>query len=121
MHGCERYGLTVNVWKLFVPGPPNTSLLTQQGGTLLLQDEQTIFRQNDAGTNPRFGNVMRLCFPQTDTMRSFFAQKDYMQVFKFILDCLDFLKIWSGFLTNVIRLVGWPKHCSLPLELQDLK
>lgn len=29
--------------------PPNTSLLTQQGGTLLLQDEQTVFRQNDAG------------------------------------------------------------------------
>ena len=30
---------------------------------------------------------------QTDTMRSFFAQQDHMQVFKFILDCLDFLNI----------------------------
>ena len=26
--------------------------------------------------------------PDTDTMRSFFAQQDHMQVFKFVLDCL---------------------------------
>ena len=30
---------------------------------------------------------------QTDTMRSFFGQRDHMQVFKFILDCLDCLNI----------------------------
>ena len=30
---------------------------------------------------------------QTDTMTSFIAQKDHMQVFKFILDCLDFSNI----------------------------
>ena len=29
--------------------PENTALLTQQGGTLLFQDEQTVFRQDDAG------------------------------------------------------------------------
>ncbi len=29
----------------------------------------------------------------TDTVRSFFAQQDHMQVFNFILDCLDFLQI----------------------------
>lgn len=29
--------------------PPNTPLLTQQGGTLLLQDEKTMFRQDDSG------------------------------------------------------------------------
>ena len=29
----------------------------------------------------------------TDTMRSFFAQQDHMQVFDFILGCLDFLNI----------------------------
>jgi len=29
----------------------------------------------------------------TDTMRSFFCQKDHMKVFNFILDCLDFLKL----------------------------
>ncbi len=29
----------------------------------------------------------------TDTMRSFFAQKDHIQVFNFALACLDFLKI----------------------------
>ena len=29
----------------------------------------------------------------TDTMRSFFAQKDHMQVFNFVLAYLDFLKI----------------------------
>ena len=29
--------------------------------------------------------------PDTNTMRSFFAQQDHMQVFKFVLDCLDFL------------------------------
>ncbi len=28
-----------------------------------------------------------------DTMRSFFAQQDHMQVFNFILDCLEFLNI----------------------------
>ena len=31
--------------------------------------------------------------PDTDTMRSFFGQKNHMRVFSFILDCLDFLKI----------------------------
>ena len=31
--------------------------------------------------------------PDTDTMRSFSAQQDHMQVFKFVLDCLDFLKL----------------------------
>ena len=30
---------------------------------------------------------------QTDTMRSIFGQRDHMQVFKFILDCLDCLNI----------------------------
>ena len=30
---------------------------------------------------------------ETDTMRSFFAQRDHMQVFEFVLDCLDFLDI----------------------------
>ena len=30
--------------------------------------------------------------PETDTMRSFFGQRDHMQVFKFV-DCLDFLNI----------------------------
>ena len=29
----------------------------------------------------------------TNTMRSFFGQKDHMQVFRFVLDCLDFLHI----------------------------
>ena len=29
----------------------------------------------------------------TDTMRSFFAQHDHMQVSSFTLDCLDFLSI----------------------------
>ena len=29
--------------------PPKTALLTQQGGTLLFKDEDTIFRQDDAG------------------------------------------------------------------------
>ena len=31
--------------------------------------------------------------PETDTMMSFFSHMDHMQVFKFILDCLDFLDI----------------------------
>ncbi len=29
----------------------------------------------------------------TNTMRSFFAQQDRMQVFKFVLDCLDVFQI----------------------------
>ena len=32
--------------------------------------------------------------PDTDTMRSFFAQQDHMQVFKFVLACLDFLTLF---------------------------
>ena len=31
--------------------------------------------------------------PDTDTMRSIFAQQDHIQVFKFVLNCLDFLKL----------------------------
>ena len=41
--------------------------------------------------------------PETATMRSFFGQRDHVQVFCFILDCLDTL-------THVIRLVGWLKR-----------
>ena len=29
--------------------PPNSVLLTQQGGTLLFRDETTLFRQDDSG------------------------------------------------------------------------
>ena len=29
----------------------------------------------------------------TDTMRSFFAQPDHMGVFRYVMDCLDFMKI----------------------------
>ena len=32
-------------------------------------------------------------YTMTDTMRSFFAQRDHMQVFKFVLDCLDVFQI----------------------------
>ena len=41
----------------------------------------------------RFGYVARQCFSHTltDTVRFFFAQKDYMRVFMCVLDCLDFL------------------------------
>ena len=46
----------------------------------------------------------------TDTMRSFFGQKDHMQVFRFILNCLDFLKHDQVSLTHVIRLLGWLKR-----------
>ena len=31
--------------------------------------------------------------PDTNTVMSFFAQQDHMQVFKFVFDCLDFLKL----------------------------
>lgn len=31
--------------------------------------------------------------PETDNMRSFSGQRDHIQVFEFILDCLDFLSI----------------------------
>ena len=37
-------------------------------------------------------------FPSnTDTMRSFFAQQDHMQVFRFVIDCLDSLKVSLDF------------------------
>ena len=41
---------------------------------------------------------LRQCYvdlftPETDTMRSFFGQKEHMKVFSFVLDCLDFLNI----------------------------
>ena len=38
-------------------------------------------------------NYAELFTPATDNMRSFFAQDAHMQVFKFILDCLDFLEV----------------------------
>ena len=52
--------------------------------------------------------------PDTNTVRSFFAQQDHMQVFKFVLDCLDFLKLLTLFLLlYAIRLVVRLKHCNL--------
>ena len=41
-------------------------------------------------------------------MRSFLGQRDHMQVFKFILDCLD--SIFDQVLTHAIRLVDWLKR-----------
>ena len=38
-------------------------------------------------------NYAELFTLATDSMRSFFAQDAHMQVFKFILDCLDFLHV----------------------------
>ena len=46
-----------------------------------------------AALQPLRQQYATLFSPETDTMRSFFAQRDHMQVFNFILDCLDFLKI----------------------------
>ncbi len=46
-------------------------------------------------------------------MRSFFAQQDHMQVFKFALSCLDVFQICL--LQHVIKLVGWLKHYNLSL------
>ena len=40
MNGCVAGGSL---------SPPNPALLTQQGGTLLFKDEDTVFRQDDAG------------------------------------------------------------------------
>ena len=44
---------------------------------------------------------------QTDIMRSFVGQKDHVQVFCFIVDCLGLLSTLAGLLTHVIRLDGW--------------
>ena len=42
-----------------------------------------------------------------------------MQVFEFVLDCLDFLKVTLTLflLRYAIRLVGWLKHCDRFLSL----
>ena len=53
----------------------------------------------------------------TNTMSSFFAQQDHMQVFKFVLDCLDVFHFDLRLLLYVIRLAGWLKHCNLSLSL----
>ena len=37
--------------------------------------------------------MLLLFSANTDTMKSFFAQQDHMQVFKFVLDCLDVFQI----------------------------
>lgn len=50
----------------------------------------------------------------TDTMRSLSAQKDHMQVFSFILNCLDFLNILSGFSDTCDC---WQKHVKTSLSL----
>ncbi len=36
---------------------------------------------------------MLLCFPRTPTLRYLFAQQDHMQVFRFVLNCLDVFQI----------------------------
>ena len=46
-----------------------------------------------AALQPLRQQYANLFSPETDTMRSFFAQRDHMQVFNFILDCLDVFKI----------------------------
>ena len=49
--------------------------------------------------------------PSTNTMRSFFAQQDHLGVLNYVIDCLDFMKIWHYChdLAQVISLVGWLK------------
>jgi len=44
-----------------------------------------------------------------------------MQVFKFVLDCLDVFHIDLRLLLYVIRLAGWLKHCNLSLSLSHSK
>ena len=39
------------------------------------------------------GNNMLLCLHQTLTYAVIFAEKGHMQVSKFVLDCLDYLKV----------------------------
>ena len=53
----------------------------------------------------------------TDTMRSFFAQQDHLQIFNFVLDCFDAAEFCIVLGLHAIRLVSWLKHCNLSLSV----
>ena len=61
------------------------------GGTSIADELHMV--HECAALQPLRQQYATLFSSETDTMRSFFAQKDHMQVFNFILDCLDVLKI----------------------------
>jgi len=61
------------------------------GGTSIADELHMVLEC--AALQPLRQQYATLFSPDTDTMRSFFAQRDHMQVFNFILDCLDVLKI----------------------------
>ena len=44
-------------------------------------------------TRARMESKPDLFTPQTDTMRSFFAQQDHLGVLNYVIDCLNFMNI----------------------------
>ena len=64
--------------------------------------------------SPAWASVRQKCAqlftPATDSTRSFFGQDAQMQIFRFILDCLDVCEVWSEFSGTRNQIVDWPKH-----------
>ena len=62
----------------------------------------------------------KYCALFTSETNTIFGQKDHMQVFTFILDCLDFLSIGSGFPDTCDQTCWLAKACKiLSLSLSD--
>ena len=55
----------------------------------IYKTEVSVVRQSGKSTMYHLAQFCR----QLDIMRSLFAQQDHMQVFSFVLDCLDYLKV----------------------------
>ena len=72
-------------------GTPTVQLTLHCGGTAVA-DELHMIHECPV-LQPLRLQYGALFTPDTDTIRSFFAQQDHMQVLKFVLDCLDFLRL----------------------------
>ena len=66
---------------------------THCGGIAVADESHMIHGSGCPVLQPLRLQYAALFTPDTNTMRSFFAQQDHMQVVKFVLDCLDFLKL----------------------------
>ena len=75
------------------PGANTLQELTRYAHTvvaLLLPVKYSCFMNAQFFSHLRYAALFTA---DTTTMRSLFAQQDHMQVFKFVLDCLDFLRL----------------------------
>ena len=90
--GMSSHSSPIETGRHHRPAIPRTTRLCPHCSLSLIGDEQH-FVFECPFLQPIRSQFQSLFTPHTTTMRTFFAQKDRMGVFKFVLDCLDVVDV----------------------------